>query len=408
MGAITNWFSKVFGARTQKPNGMIIPMGWFNKYDENANKETNATYMSCVNANARHLSKVKFAHTLKGEPTENKKDLVRLLNLRPNKLQSAIQFWKEVGSSYWRDSIALIYIEWDFNKPSMIGGLWPIDIDNVGQVSMVNGECYIDFTVNGQKHYVKESQLLVLKRNADNVKGLFGKYSSPISKSLQAIQASYDGLAAAIKASQYIRFVIQAGAPVSDENMKKRQEEYAKRFLESQDGLVYVSGNEKLTEISSNGKWPLAPELQTVKDDIYEFMGCTPEICKGKFDSKNWQSYYETTIEPVIEEISQELTFKLFTTGEINAGNLIEGLSDPLQVASFPERAQMASIVVKMPKYKPNTVLEILHLPKIEGGDELYQNQTYKKDGDKDENDPDDPLKQLDPNNPKQEGEKDE
>ena len=402
MGVITNWFSKVFGNKTQKPNGQIIPLGWFDKYNENANKETNATFMSCVNANARHLSKVKFSHTLKGEPTENKKDLVRMLNLRPNRLQSASQFWKEVASSYWRDQLALIYIEWDFTKPSMIGGFWPIDIDNVVQVSMVNGECYIDFSINGQKHYVKESQLIVLKRNADSVKGLFGKYSSPISKSLQAIQASYEGLAAAIKASQYIRFVIQAGAPVSDENMRKRQEEYAKRFLESNDGLIYVSGNEKLTEVNSNGKWPLAPELESVKNDIYEYMGCTPDICKGKFDSKNWQSYYETTIEPLITEIAEELSYKIFTAGELNAGNLIEGVKNPLQVASFTERAQIASIVVKMPKYKPNTVLDILYLPKIEGGDEVYVNQTYKKDGESD--DPDDPLKK----NPDKEDGKDE
>ena len=402
MGVITNWFSKVFGNKTQKPNGQIIPLGWFDKYNENANKETNATFMSCVNANARHLSKVKFAHTLKGEPTENKKDLLRMLNLRPNRLQSASQFWKEVASSYWRDQLALIYIEWDFTKPSMIGGFWPIDIDNVVQVSMVNGECYIDFSINGQKHYVKESQLIVLKRNADSVKGLFGKYSSPISKSLQAIQASYEGLAAAIKASQYIRFVIQAGAPVSDENMRKRQEEYAKRFLESNDGLIYVSGNEKLTEVNSNGKWPLAPELESVKNDIYEYMGCTPDICKGKFDSKNWQSYYETTIEPLITEIAEELSYKVFTAGELNAGNLIEGVKDPLQVASFTERAQIASIVVKMPKYKPNTVLDILYLPKIEGGDEVYVNQTYTKDGESD--DPDDPLKK----NPGKEDGKDE
>jgi len=404
MGVITNWFSKVFGARTQKPNGMIIPMGWFNKYDETANKETNATYMSCVNVNARHLSKVKFAHTLKGEHSENKKDLMRLLNLRPNKLQSASQFWKEVGSSYWRDQIALVYIEYDFNKPSFIGGLWPIEVDNIAKVSMVNGECYVDFTVNGQKHYVKESQLIVLKRNSDSVKGLFGGHSSPINKSLQAIQASYDGLAAAIKASQYIRFVIQAGAPVSDENMKKRQEEYAKRFLESQDGLVYVSGNEKLTEISSNGKWPLAPEIQSVKDDIYEFMGCTPDICKGKFDSKAWVSYYETTIEPLVSEICEELTYKLFSQGELNAGNLIEGITDPMVVASIPEKIQIASIYIKEPVYVPNVANKLLGLPPVEGGDKPYQNQTYKKDGE----DPKDPTKQLDPNNPKKEDDEDE
>ena len=403
MGVITNWFSKVFGNKTQKPNGAIIPLGWFDKYNESANKETNATYMSCVNANARHLSKVKFAHTLKGEHTENKKDLVRMLNLRPNRLQSASQFWKEVASSYWRDQLALIYIEWDFTKPSMIGGFWPIDIDNVVQVSMVNGECYIDFSINGQKHYVKESQLIVLKRNADSVKGLFGKYSSPISKSLQAIQASYEGLAAAIKASQYIRFVIQAGAPVSDENMRKRQEEYAKRFLESNDGLIYVSGNEKLTEVNSNGKWPLAPELESVKNDIYEYMGCTPDICKGKFDSKNWVSYYETTIEPLVSEICEELTYKLFTTGEINAGNLIEGVTDPMTVASIPEKIQIASIYVKQPVYVPNVANKLLGLPPVKGGDDPYQNQTYKQSG-KSEDDPDDPLKK----NPDKEDGKDE
>ena len=406
MGVVTNFFSRIFGRQTQKPNGMIMPMGWFNSYDEKANKETNATYMSCVNTNARHLSKTKFVHLLKDKPSETKKDLLRLLNLRPNRLQSASQFWKEVGANYWRDQIALIYIEWDFNKPSMIGGLWPITLDSVGRVSLINGECYFDFSINGKQHYVKESQLLVLKRNAESVSGLFGKYSLPIAETLKGIQASYSGLAAAMKAAQYIRFIIQAGAPVSDDNMKKRQEEYARRFLESSDGVIYVSGNEKLTEVQSNGKWAMAPEIESLKNDIYEYMGCTPDICKGKFDSKNWQSYYETTIEPLVEEIAEELTCKLFTVGELNAGNRIAGDTNPLIVLSPQERAQYASIVVKCPKYKPNDVFRLLGMPTIEGGEEIYINQTYKKDGEED-NDPDDPLKKIDPNNPK-EDEKDE
>ncbi len=401
MGVVSNFFSRIFGRQTQRPNGQLIPIGWFNSYDEKANKEANATYMSCVNTNARHLSKTKFVHLLKNEKAESKKDLLRLLNLRPNRLQSATQFWKEVGASYWRDSIALIYIEWDFTKPSLVGGLWPIDLESVGKVSMVNGECYIEFTIQGRTHYVKESQLIVLKRNADSVKGLFGKYSNPINKALEGIQSAYSGLAAAMKAGQYIRFIIQSGAPVSDENMKKRQEEYARRFLESNDGVIYVSGNEKLTEVTSNGKWALAPEVQSLKDDIYEYQGCTPDICKGKFDSKTWQSYYESTIEPIVEEIAEELTYKIFTQGELNAGNSIKGDTNPLLVLSPQEKVQYASIMVKAPAYRPNDVFRLLGVPVIPGGEEVYQNQTYKKDGE----DPDDPAKKID--DPK-EDEKDE
>lgn len=404
MGVVSNFFSRIFGPRTQKPNGFVMPMGWFNTYDEKANKETNATYQSCVNTNARHLSKTKFVHLLKDKPAETKKDLMRLLNLSPNRLQSARQFWKEVGASYWNDQIALVYIEWDFNKPSMVGGLWPIDIDNIAQVSDVNGECYINFTINGKTHYVKESQLIVLKRNSDQVKGLFGKYSSPIKQTLEGIQSAYSGLAASIKASQYIRFIIQSGAPVSDDNMKKRQKEYADRFLNAEDGVIYVSGNEKLTEVTSNGKWALSPEIDNLKNDIYEYLGCTSDICKGKFDSKNWQSYYETTIEPVVDEIAEELTRKLFTYGELNAGNVIAGDTNPLLVLSPQERAQYASIVVKCPKYKPNDVFRLLGMPTIEGGEEIYINQTYKKDGEED-NDPNDPLKKI--NNPKEDEEND-
>ena len=404
MGVVSNFFSRIFGPRTQKPNGFVMPMGWFNTYDEKANKETNATYQSCVNTNARHLSKTKFIHLLKDKPAETKKDLMRLLNLSPNRLQSARQFWKEVGASYWNDQIALIYIEWDFNKPSMVGSLWPIDIDNIAQVSDVNGECYISFTVNGKTHYVKESQLIVLKRNSDQVKGLFGKYSSPIKQTLEGIQSAYSGLAASIKASQYIRFIVQSGAPVSEPNMKARQKEYADRFLNAKDGVIYVSGNEKLTEVTSNGKWALSPEIDNLKNDIYEYLGCTSDICKGKFDSKNWQSYYETTIEPVVDEIAEELTRKLFTYGELNAGNVIAGDTNPLLVLSPQERAQYASIVVKCPKYKPNDVFRLLGMPTIEGGEEIYINQTYKKDGEGD-NDPDDPLKKI--NSPKEDEEND-
>ena len=141
-----------------------------------------------------------------------------------------------------------------------------------------------------------------------------------------------------------------------------------------------------------------------MKNDIYEYLGCTSDICKGKFDSKNWQSYYETTIEPVVDEIAEELTRKLFTYGELNAGNVIAGDTNPLLVLSPQERAQYASIIVKCPKYKPNDVFRLLGMPTIEGGEEIYINQTYKKDGEGD-NDPDDPLKKI--NSPKEDEEND-
>lgn len=386
MGVIANAWSKLFGKKTEKPSGMMVPVGWLNTYNQKAEATANSTYMNCVNCNARNFSKAVY-RVYKGKEPAERKVLERLLNLRPNPLMSGPAFWKQVGRNYWETGLSIIWIEYDFSQAMPIKGLWPISVDSVVNVSLVNGEAYLEFSINGKKHYCKETGLIILKRNADELTGLFGKRSLPIAKSLEAIQSSYEGLAAAIKASQYIRFVIQSGSNVSDEVLKARQEEYAKRFFNSTNGVIFTNGNEKLTEINSNGKWPLAPELESLKNDIYEFQGCTPEIVKGKFKSDVWNSYYETTIEPLCNEISSELTYKLFTLREIEVENVIRAITDPLQVASLSERKGIADTVVKLPLYKPNDVLRLLYMDEVDGGDEVYQNQTYKQPGE----DPDQP-----------------
>lgn len=385
MGFMSKLFSNRFGSKTQQPTGnysSILPLGFLNNFNLKANAEENATYMACVRAHARHFSKVQLIPYKDKAPDKNKKDLATLLNLRPNPLMSGPQFWKTVAHDYFEGGVSLIYIEWDMTKACQIGGLWPLDVqDNQIQVEQIEGKVYLQFYIEGRKHCVKEEDLIVLRRDADSLANSWGKRDPAIKRSLDVIATTYDGLEKAIKASQFIRFLVQLPTNISNESLIKRQEEYAKVFFKG-DGVAFINGGEKVTEVTSNGKWPLAPEIDSIKEDIYEYQGITPEMIKGKFKNEEWTAYYESVIEPLANEVAAELTYKLLSKGERDHGDYIKVCTDPLQIAPLNTKKGIAEVYIRMPVYVPNTVCELLGLPPIEGGDKPYQNLTYKDPND--------------------------
>ena len=127
-----------------------------------------------------------------------------------------------------------------------------------------------------------------------------------------------------------------------------------------------------MTKVESSGKWASSDEIKDLKNDIYEYQGITEEIIKGKYTENEWQSYYESTLEPFLIELQTELTFKLFTKEEICKGNNIRVISNRLQNASLETRLKIATAYMKLPVYKPNVITNLLYLPDLENGDKEY------------------------------------
>lgn len=374
MGLFGNIFNKLKGKKPENggtPTSKIQALNVFSpNFSNEAKVEFNATFVAAVNAHANFISKIKPVVYLKDAPAENRAGLNKIISLKPNPLMNAAQFYKAIAKSYFQDNLVLIWPEFEINKLTgrrELKNLWPLDIDSVTTAVSNDGRTVLEFTVGGKKYYEFIENLIVLQREYD-ISQLFKGKNEALKFTLKSIQTAYEGIEQAIKMSQYIRFIIRSTTLLNEEALKARQKEFAERLL-GQDGVLYVSGSEDIKEVNSNGKWLPSAELAELKNDVYEYLGITRAIVQGDYSEDKWQAYYERSIEPLTVELGQEFTLKLFSEDEINRGNNIRVITNPLQTASLQTRIKIAEAYEKLPMVVPNVICQLLYLPEQEGGD---------------------------------------
>lgn len=372
---------RLFTKPEKEPKGHADILSLFiPNFSDLAKPEFNATFMSAVNAHARHVSKIKPEVYLNDEPTKNKKYLNRILNLRPNPVMTAPQLWKIVATNYFRDNLAILYLEWDYDDfKEPLKNLWPLDFDkNSLEFRSYNGELTLRFRLEGEERYASAEDLILLVREAD-ASNVLGSRSPAINETLRVIKTSYEGIEQAIKMSAFIRFIVNSTTPLKDEVKEQKAKKFAEDYLTAgkSHGVIYTDSASQVTKVESTGKYANADDMKYLKEDIYEYLGITSAVITGKYTEDEFQSYYETSIEPLLVEIESELTVKLFTQSEIEKGNNVRITSSRLQNASLNTRIKIAQLLMKMPIVKPNQITELLYLAKLENGDKEYAVLNY-------------------------------
>lgn len=391
MGIFSNWFGKQNQVKKNKSSILTINSPSFSTL---VNVRDNDVFMSAVLCNARHTSKVNVRAYRKDDVINN--ELTFLLSRRPNRLMSASSFWEKARINYDCDTNVFIYLDWEILPLSKkLKSLWVIDPTGIQIATDENRNIWFSFYIDGKQIYCDESQIAVISKNI-NRNEFFGNGNSSIKKTLDVINTNYQGIENAIKTSAYIRFVLQTATLMQGEAKTKKAKEFSDAMLNAEvnnTGVAVIDGAEKLTQIDNKGDYVKFEEIKTFQDNIYKFLGVNEKILKAENNDNEWQAYYESTLEPFFIKLSDELTYKIFTSREIGFGDEIRAETNRIQNASFDTRLKMAERVELLPKYAPNQVLKLLYLPEIEGGDEIYENKNYqqaldnsiaKKEGEKD------------------------
>lgn len=340
----------------------------------------NSTFVSVCSANARHLSKIKPRSFYKNEPSKIHKYLNDLLSLRPNPLMSASQFWEVVAYKYFADNISLVFCEWDYeNVKEPLKALYPLDVEKNSVVvsEQENGDYIFKFTLNGKEMYTNHENLIILTRNAD-IETLFGGRSKAIDIVLKLLQTNYQGIEQAIKTSSYLRFILKSPTPQTQADLKRKSEQFSQDFMQgNKTGVVYADGTYDIIPINQKIDYIKSEDMGFLKTEVLQYLGANEKILTATYNENEWQSYYETTLEPFIIKLQDELTYKLFTKFERQNENRIVVETNRLQTASLATRVAIADRYIKLPVVKPNIINELLYLPKTENGDKEYSTLNY-------------------------------
>lgn len=303
--------------------------------------------------------------------------LQSLISDRPNAYMNGKDFLYKVRTLYEIHNNAFIFVDKD--DYGNVIGLYPIPYNQI-EIKDYAGEIFFVFTfAYGQTLVGDLSNIAILRKDyAENL--LFGETNTgPLQQPLQLIHTSNEGTMNTIKTSTNIRGLLKSTkAMLSDKDREALRDNFVNDYitLENESGVAVVDSTMDYTPLSVSGKILDAEQTREQREDIYRYFGVNDAIIMNKFDSMQWESFYEGAIEPFALALGLELTNKVFTDRERGFGNKIIFAGNRLLYISTAQKLQFASLVDRG-EMTPNEHRALFGLPPVPGGDQLVRRKEY-------------------------------
>ncbi|SIN55544.1 phage portal protein, HK97 family [Mycobacteroides abscessus subsp. abscessus] len=220
--------------------------------------------------------------------------------------------------------------------------------------------------------------MAILRRHF-NSNELLGDSNDAIMSALELAHTQNFGMQEAIKNSAQIRGILKYNQILSTSKLNEAKEEFMNNYftMANNGGVVPVDQSMDYTPLNVSDVQIDTSQIDTVKRKIYDYLGINEDIVNGNYNEDQWQSFFESIVEPFAIQISSELTEKIFSEREIAFANRIIFESSKLQYASNKSKTNVIKELLPLGVLTINQALDLLNLPNVEDGDERIQSLNY-------------------------------
>jgi len=336
---------------------------------------SNDIIRSCVHTYATHASKLFPSHIRKdsnGAVIKTNSNLEYILRNQPNKYMNKVDFLYKVITRLILDGDSFIHINY---LGSGNYEFLPLNFVNVEMLEY-NSELFLKFYFHrGTNVILPYTEVIHLRRNF-STSDFFG--SKPSMDTLITCQATHDtGLVNNITNSNVIRGVLEHSGMLKDSDLKAQKEAFVKDYLTTTNSgsIAAVDSKFKFTQINS---MPMVVDdklANYLSNRIYKAFNLSEEIVSNKYNEDTWNAFYESCIEPIAEQLSLELSNKLFTEREKGFKNEIIFTANKMEFTSLSTKITMAEKLMQL--FTINEMREVFNREPIEGGDTRLQSLNF-------------------------------
>lgn len=378
-----NFMSTIFGTNqtpTKLENAQLINS--FNSLITNYNSEiyNDLTVRACVDTIARHISKLKPVHILKNEEGRHQQDtkINTLLSTRPNIYMSTADFLYKVTSQLLYYGNSFIYVKRD--PQNDISGFYPIDFATC-ELKEVDSSLYLKFNFyTGKTIAVPYSDIIHIRRNFSSHDFLGQDAYKPLQETLTNLFKARRSISNKVENSGKISGVLKIQGNIGQENWLKQAKVFANRFTSftsESGGIAAVDTSTEFIPINNKVESAEDAQLKYLQNEVYSYFGITESIVSGNYTETEWQAFYESIIEAIKIQLSQEFTAKVFTDQERKFGNIIDFNSNRLTYASTTNKVSMVKELGALGLLTTNEARELFDLPPVEDGDKRLVSLNY-------------------------------
>ena len=328
---------------------------------------------SAVDAIARNAAKLKPKHIKRAgkdiQPVAGQVE--RVLQVRPNPNMSTYDFIYKMVTALMIDNNAYAYPVWE--GPTL-KAIWPVVASQVEFIELQDGQIGIKFWFADDSITLPYDEIIHLRRHFYK-NDLLGESNKSINNTLEAIHTTNEGLGQAVKTSASLRGILKYQGILKESDIKANRDRFVAEYLVVQNtgGVAALDSKADYTELKSQPLMVDAAQMKELRENIYRYYGVNEKIITGGYSEQDWDSFYESTLEPLAVQMSLEFTSKLFTTGERGRGHEIVFEANRLQYVSTKTKVQMLKDLAPLGLFTINEGREIFNLAPVDGGDKRIQ-----------------------------------
>ncbi|WP_099329897.1 phage portal protein [Clostridium paraputrificum] len=328
---------------------------------------------ACIRPKVKAIGKLVPQHIrddkVNGTFKINPEPYIRFLYEEPNPYMSGQVFREKMATQLALNNNAFALLVKDENG-------YPLEMYNipcVGVEAIYNkqGELFLKFTNrNGRVVTYPYTDIIHLRQDI-NENDLFGDSPREALLPLMEVVSTTDqGIVKAIKNSGVVKWLLKFNTGMRPEDIRSNTEEFTKSFLDinNSGGAAGVDAKADAKQIEPKDYVPNAAVIDRTTQRIYSFFNTNEKIVQSKYNEDEWNAYYESEIEPIAMQWSNEDTRKIFTRRERGFGNKIIYSANNLQYASMSTKLGLQAMVDRG-ALTPNEWREVLNLPPVEDGD---------------------------------------
>ena len=270
---------------------------------------------SCIDCISRHCSKATFS-----DENGQQVDFLK----RPNEYQSQSAFIYKIVANLKKNNECFIYI--DRNKRNKVKQLHVLNHGNC-QIKVVEDELLFEFLlpITGTKKVVPYSEIIHVRDKYMNNEFYSDDQQETLKNLVNTKHTLEQGIEKYIHTSNLVRGIVQVNAILKNEDLQKYLNDFNGQFdnLENKSSFAVLDNKATFQPISSNAQIPDHEIFESVNREIYSYFGLTQAIVENSASEDEMENFYDSIINPILKQISEEFSDKLNMTVTLALNNYI-------------------------------------------------------------------------------------
>lgn len=338
-----------------------------------------ATVRTCIDAIAKNVAKLKISHNRrKGDAVVQVDNRLNyLLGTRPNEFMSAYDFIYKIVSQCYCHNNSFTYIKRD--QLGNIIGFYPLDY---GAVSLVeyDGEMYCKFAFMQAGFVTVPYTSIIHIRKHFNTHDIFGDSNKEIlGENLSLLTTLKQGLKKAVKEGSRIKGLLKFTGILRPEDQQAQLDLFTSNIKSTSNGSGIGSTDAKadFIELKSQNTTADNNQMNLVREDVYRYFGVSEKIITANYTESEWNAFFESVIEPLAIQMSQEFTSKVFSEKERGYGNEITFTMNRLEYVSLDSKVNLVQVLQQTGVMTINELREIFGFSALPDGGKRLVSLNY-------------------------------